>query len=45
MNYDHSIPEGHQCPGSFQEIGNRYGKNKNVILIYFGLELKLSKKK
>jgi hypothetical protein len=44
MIYYHSIPEGHQCPGSFQEIGNIFQKNKNVALIYFEPMLRKSKK-
>lgn len=40
MIYYHSIPEGHQCPGNFQEIGNIIQKKENVALIYFGPMLK-----
>ena len=43
MIFYHSIPEGHQCPGILQEIGNIFPKNKNAALIYFGSRLKKSK--
>ena len=33
-NY-HSVPEGHQCPGSFQEAGKIFQKSKIAPDIYF----------
>jgi len=30
---DHSVPEGHQCPGRFQEVGEIFQKSKIADVI------------
>ena len=41
-NY-HSVPEGHQCPGSFQEVGEMFQKSENAAVIYFQETKKIKK--
>ena len=33
-NYN-SVPEGHQCPRRFQEVGKMFQKSQNAAVIYF----------
>jgi len=42
-NY-HLVPEGHQCLGSFQEVGNIFQKSKIADVMFFLIRLRKFKK-